>query len=535
MRRNTLRWRVIAATAAGTLIAMGLVGGGGPASSAVLSGFETSDGNLAPVPSSGFDWNSFATVAWPSTIAAPPPYRIMTPKTVGGWELNGFEDAATSGSDTAFSGGTKQNDDCATLKDGPKPPNKDDLMRIYLSYGSKAVGSDNHFFLNLAWVRIPQNTTSSSAHIAFEFNKATSGACDSPNQRLKKRVAGDMLVVYDFEGGDADNPTLKMSRWLVVGGTDGFACEVGSRPCWGNTQDLTALGFAEAKVNTTSVGTVSDAIRPPGAAETLGLNEFGEAGIDLTAAGVFGTQDCTAFGSAYAVSRSSGSSAQAQMKDIVGPGPVNINNCGALRIVKQSTKSGNPLVSTAGAEFSVDGPDTGTAYDFRVVDNTTTAATSPAPPRVADETADVTTTTPVEGIGELCVSGLAPGSYSVTETAPPTGYGAAPAASAATAVTVVTGTNCTTAKPADTASGVFLNPPLADIQVRFRDGGSGETSLVLPVATNLTCVDGATTPPALGGTVDRTGTTGWDDTLTITGIAINPSPRTIVCTIVIDP
>ena len=35
--------------------------------------------------------------------------------------------------------------------------------------------------------------------------------------------------------------------------------------------------------------------------ETLGLNEFGEAGVDLTAAGVFTLGECENFGKAYAV------------------------------------------------------------------------------------------------------------------------------------------------------------------------------------------------------------------------------------------
>ena len=66
-------------------------------------------------------------------------------------------------------------------------------------------------------------------------------------------------------------------------------------------------------------------------------------------------------------------------------------------------------------------------------------------------------------------------------------------------------------------------PPLADIQVNFRDGGSGETS-----ATSITCANTGTT-----GTT--TPATGWDQSVTHTGIAIDPSPRTVVCTIVIDP
>ena len=66
----------------------------------------------------------------------------------------------------------------------------------------------------------------------------------------------------------------------------------------------------------------------------------------------------------------------------------------------------------------------------------------------------------------------------------------------------------------------FTDTPTADIQVRFRDGGSGETS-----ATSITC-DNTT------GISDSNGTTGWDDTKTVTGIH---APATVNCTIVIDP
>ncbi|HEU4494458.1 MAG TPA: hypothetical protein VFR69_09710 [Rubrobacteraceae bacterium] len=52
-------------------------------------------------------------------------------------------------------------------------------------------------------------------------------------------------------------------------------------------------------------------------------------------------------------------------------------------------------------------------------------------------------------------------------------------------------------------------PPLAYIQVRLRDGGSGEPRLT-PNET-IAC-DNPT------GTDDASDTTGWDDTLTVTGI-----------------
>ena len=61
----------------------------------------------------------------------------------------------------------KQDDDCAATGTG-KSSNKDDLKRIYVASKTAANG---HTYLELAWVRIPQNTTSPSAHVAFEFNQ----------------------------------------------------------------------------------------------------------------------------------------------------------------------------------------------------------------------------------------------------------------------------------------------------------------------------------------------------------------------------
>ena len=168
---------------------------------------------------------------------------------------------------------------------------------------------------------------------------------------------------------------------------------------------------------------------------------------------------------------------------------------GALMILKQSTKSGNPLVSNAGAVFSYDGSS--------VTDNDT-----------VDEDASA---------GEVCVPGLLPGDYTVNETSPPDGYGDADASQADQVVTVVAGTNCTDNPPGSGATATFTNPPLAEIQVNFRDGGSGETSL-----ESMSCTNAETT-------ADTTAAEDWDDSVTHTEIPIDPSPREIVCTITIDP
>jgi hypothetical protein len=361
--------RLLAAVVATVgLVAVGLAPvAAGPVSDA--SGFETDDGNLAV--DSTFDWNGFAPTTWTGTA----PYR-QARKTVSGWALTGIEDAQAATTDTAFAGGVKQDKDCPVVNTG-KAPNKDDLERIYVS--SNTV--DDEIFLNLAWVRIPQNTTSPSAHIGFEFNQGEE-LCGPASDGLVERTVGDMLIVYDFQGSATDTPTITLRRW-----TAGGPCEVGnsSPPCWGTALDLTAAGYAEAKVNTSDVGPVPDAIGPDGS-ETLGLNEFGEAGINLTEAGVFSGGECVAFGNAFGVSRSSGNSGTAQMKDLVGPGDINITNCGRVIIRKETIPS-------------PDDTDTSFAY-------TTTGGLDPASFSLKDgENRDYG--------GEVFA-----GSYSVTETDP---------------------------------------------------------------------------------------------------------------------
>jgi len=169
---------------------------------------------------------------------------------------------------------------------------------------------------------------------------------------------------------------------------------------------------------------------------------------------------------------------------------------GALRILKNSTKgAGTSRVANDGAVFSYD--------DSSVTDN-----------GAGDEDSDV---------GEVCVSGLDLGDYTVNETSAPDGYGDAPASEADQVVTVADGTDCGTNQPAAAAAATFHNPPLADIQVNFRDGGSGETT----TGSTINCVEGSTDL----GDNDATATTGWDKSET----HLDLDPGTYVCTVVVDP
>jgi len=170
-------------------------------------------------------------------------------------------------------------------------------------------------------------------------------------------------------------------------------------------------------------------------------------------------------------------------------------NCAAIRILKQSTKSGNPLVANAGTVFAVTGPSS-----FSVTDNGS-----------GDEDPDV---------GEVCVSGLATGEYTVSETTPPSGYGGGTATDPT--ATAASGTNCTDSQPTDANSAVFTNPPLGEFIIDFNDLGSGETS------ADISCTGLLPTPDdATPGDFD-------DDTETYTNLGPNTDPG-YVCTVKIDP
>ena len=565
-RRRRLLLFVPLTLVAALVLAIGAAAG--PVSDA--AGFEGDDGNLAPAAPINFDWNSFAPTTWTGTA----PTRTAT-DTAGGWDFIGLEDWQATTADSAFAGGTKQDDDCASVGTG-KAPNKDDLKRYYLANTTAANGD---IFLALAWVRIPQNTTSASAHVGFEFNQGDT-PCGPASDGLVERTAGDLLIVYDFEGGSA-NPVITLREWVTSG-----ACEVGSSdpPCWGTAVDLTAGGFAEAEVN---VGTsVLDAVADPD--ETLNDSEFGEAIINLSDAGVFTPGECIAFGKTYAVSRSSGNSNQAAMKHLVGPGDINIQNCGSIIIHKQTVPSPDPTGTSFGytttgglvpstfslldggtedfqspailaGPYSVTEGDPGPNFMLTAI-NCTSSGSSTFTTNVGTRTVsidlDATDTvectfvntlqtgaikitktrkhaatpendahagvqftiggTPVttDANGQACVDGLAFGSYDVVETVPAGYVGEGGSTTTVTKSVTVDNTATCAGDPYGGESVSFHNTPLTNITVSVDSQVDGGT------ASTIDCGAGVvSTGPNGDGSTSRN----------------NLVPGTYTCTIVIDP
>jgi hypothetical protein len=265
------------------------------ASGANLAGstFEGNDGNLVVNAAGNTDWAN-------------------APNLVTGVDL------ASGSTDNSFGQGTKEDDPNVAVVTGSIPPQKSDLTRFYVA--SEFANSSNYLYL--AWER---SNVLGSANMDFELNQKAQPDLTTTGPKALVRTAGDILITFDFGGSGA--PVLGALKWVTSGATS-QCFSANSLPCWGNRVNLSAAGFAEGAVNSV---TVTDPIATPNV--SLPAGTFGEASINLTAAGVFPAGTCEALGSAFLKSRSS-ASFPAEVKDFVAPQPVNISNCGSIAIHK---------------------------------------------------------------------------------------------------------------------------------------------------------------------------------------------------------
>jgi len=278
------------------------------------STFAGGDGNLKTSPT------TFGTTDWQNVAGLHP----------------GFDNLSGSG-DNSFGQGTKEDNPAVTVVSGSIPPQKSDLTRFY---EASEVGSNNHNFLYLAWER---SNVLGSANMDFEINQLTTPGLGSAGSHTINRTAGDLLVTYDFTNGGG-KPTLGLLFWLTAaaGNTVSQCFSSNSLPCWGNHETLNGSDSIGAVNN---LGPVTDPLFPaqPNYINSVPALQFGETAIDLTAAGVFPPGTCKAFGSTFLKSRSS-ASFTAEIKDFVAPIPVNISNCGSIKIIKHSDPRGQDQV-----------------------------------------------------------------------------------------------------------------------------------------------------------------------------------------------
>jgi hypothetical protein len=483
-------------------------------------------------------------------------------------------DRPTGASDDSYQGGTKEDSVCPGEVTGSIPNNKSDLKTFHVFREAGTPG-----FLNLAWSRVtdPSGTTL----MDFEFNQSSTSCASGPNKlRTTGDLLIEYSIDQGGARADITGRTWNGSAWGAPQDLDQPSATCGGNPCAAGTINsspilaadsdgivssgqLNARTFGEAQLdlrlifqsnkcvsfgsamlksrssdaftsqlkdfirpvsinltncgkviihkqtipdedpNTTDFGYTKSFSTDPATANTFTLKDDATQTFNNVLFGsgytvvedvipsnyAFDHADCTAsVGVTPSISSATVTFAIDADTDVLECTYFNELQEGALRILKNSAKGG--AVANAGAVFSYDGSS--------VTDN-----------GAGDEDSDV---------GEVCVSGLTPGDYDVTETSAPPGYGL-PADPGPETVTVVVGTNCTDNPPTGSAVVTFTDPPLSDIQVNFRDGGSGETS------ATISC-DNTT------GTGSNAAATGWDTSRTVTGIE---APTTVTCTIVIDP
>jgi hypothetical protein len=311
-----------------------------------------------------------------------------------------------------------------------------------------------------------------TTNMDFEFNQSET---ISGNGVTPVRTDGDLLIQYDLANGGT-SPELFLSTWVATG--DKSLCEAAnSTPCWGDRVNLTTSGDATGSINTSAIPAAdSDVID-----DDISPRTFGEATVDFSA--IVG-DECVAFGSAYLKSRSS-DSFTAAMKDFIAPLDTGINNCGALVIEKTMKNAGLGL---------------GEAHPQEGVDFTITGGDLPAEGEVV--------TTDENGIA--CLAALESGDYTVTEDVPDN-Y--AVTSDNPQTATVVEDTDCD-----DDPTVTFTNVPLTDVTV------SVDSLVDDGTYSSISCDVEGSDEVAIADAID-------DPSVTIPDL----EPRTVICTIVIDP
>lgn len=291
-------------------------------------------------------------------------------------------DKPTGSTDDSFGQGTKEDTAAPIIVDGSIPPNKSDLKH----FGAYTESAGNSKFLHLLWTRVqdPSGTT----NMDFELNQLScqqDPANCTANGVTPKRTAGDLLIMYDLSNGGTV-ATISLRRWLATGS-------------WGQVLTLS---------QTLATGSINNSATPISSTLLDGqfsTRTFGEASVNLAA--IFTGGGCQSFGSAYLKSRSS-DSFTAALKDFIAPTPVNITNCGSIKIVKKDDAQ-NPL---PGAGFTV----------YR--DNAPLGGS-----KGSEDTSVGTCTTTLNQAqteASCTVSNLSFADYWVVETTVPTGYTKAP-------------------------------------------------------------------------------------------------------------
>jgi hypothetical protein len=470
-----------------------------------------------------------------------------------------LSDSAASTGDDSFTPGQKQDTTCPSVE-GHKNSPKDDFTDV-ASFNEQAANGD--VYLYGATLRFAANGNASEN---IELKQGTSGLC-AGSQTLLARTPGDKLLAIDYLGG-GKAVQFHLLTWVATG-----ACFVSNdtAPCWGASVDTLTPTVAEGGVSTANFS----AAQNPISGKAMVAGQFAEFGVNLTDAGIISSSGCSGFAQTVWESRASGSSFVSSTKD-VSIEDHTISNCASVTVTKTGSDGGSqqgavftlyegPNTSgTVAGTCTIDATGTCSITDLSpgqyTIDETTVPNGYTADPKLPEaftlaasedkslsytdvaqlgaieitKTSSKTSADPLEGAtfsitrpnsysksvqtlsdGTACVDGLPYGTYSVQETAPPTGYGI----DDDTAHDVVVGANSTCGDGHE-ATFSATDTPLTDIKVTATSQASGGTK------STIHCEDATGTTV---GTDVSTPTDPADETVT------DLLPDTYTCTVVVDP
>ena len=315
------------------------------------------DGTLT----NGTDWLGTGGVVNPAT----PPSSVLT------------HDLISSTSDDGFGGGAKETDTRTWSYTDHKPTPKDDV-RDAMAF-AKFVGNSAYFYAGAT--RIVNN---GDTVMDFELNrlpfKTYSDGISKPN-----RSVGDVLISLEFSNGGSD-PVITVYKVTAVK----------DYPTGQDTTYGTDVATAAAVHSATNFGDLPD----EGLGYAIPALEFAETSIDLSALGI--NTGCPGLSNGHIRTRSGGDIDSSQLKDNIQPFPIDLNNCGKIRIEKHAGTTGGALLG--GATFTVAGdPTPGSNANLLTVTDNGTGDSNPA-------------------VGVIDIDPATPGTYTICETVPPTGY-----------------------------------------------------------------------------------------------------------------
>ena len=196
---------------------------------------------------------------------------------------------------------------------------------------AKFVNGDAYFFAGAERVITNGSTRTSTSSLNRKPFKTWANGVSKPN-----RSVGDVIIPIDFENGGVQ-PVVRIYK--VTGVTDsanGQVVTVG--PDISTTSDIrSATNFVD----------LPD--QGGGGVNAVPAFGFAELSINLSAIGI--NTSCPGLANGFVRSRSGGDPFSSELKDFVTPFPIDLNNCGRLRIKKHAGSNDGPALG--GAEFDI--------------------------------------------------------------------------------------------------------------------------------------------------------------------------------------